>query len=55
MREFLEKCWYSYNYRWCKVEAYLAYHRGEYVTKAQWESTAMEWQRKYLMCGRKLV
>ena len=55
MREFLEKCWYSYNYRWCKVEAYLAYNRGEYVTKAQWESTAMEWQRKYLMCGRKLV
>ena len=51
---FFHKCWLSYNYRWCKVEAYLAYNRGEYMTKAQWEATADEWQRKYIMAGRTL-
>jgi hypothetical protein len=55
VREFLERLWYSLNYRHCMVESYLAYNRGEYLTKAQWESAAMEWQRKYLMCGRTLV
>jgi hypothetical protein len=55
MREFLEKCWYSLNYRMCMVEAYFAYNRGEYVTKAHWQAAASEWQRRYLMCGRKLV
>lgn len=55
MRNFLERCWCSYNYRWCMVEAYLAHNRGEYVTRAQWQSTAMEWQRKYMMVGRTLV
>ena len=45
----------SLNYRMCMVEAYFAYNRGEYVTKAQWQAAASEWQRKYIMCGRKLV
>jgi hypothetical protein len=46
---------YSLNYRMCMVEAYFAYNRGEYVTKAHWQAAASEWQRKYLMVGRKLV
>ena len=54
MRNWLWKLWYSYNYRWCMVEAYLADNRGEYMTKAQWQSAAMEWQRKYIMAGRTL-
>ena len=55
MREYLMKCWYSLNYRWCMVESYMAYNTGEYLKKAQWQAAAMEWQRKYLMADRKLV
>ena len=54
MREFLEKCFYSLNYRYCMVNAYFAYNQGEYITKAQWQSAAMEWERKYIMVGRTL-
>lgn len=55
MADFFWRCWYSLNYRHCMVEAYLASNRGEWLTKAQWQSAASEWQRKYLMVGRSLV
>ena len=55
MRKWLWKLYCSLNYRHCMVEAYLASNRGEYMTKAQWQVAASEWQREYIMAGRTLV
>ena len=54
MSNFLRKCWCSYNYRMCMVDAYLADNRGDHLARARWLTKAMEWQREYVMCGRTL-
>jgi len=51
----LRKIFCSLNYRFCKVEAYLAENRGELIMAADYASRAMDWNREYLMTGRKMV
>jgi hypothetical protein len=51
----LWKLWYSLQYRMCMVDAYLADGRGDHLARAEWLTKAMEYQREYLMCGRRLV
>lgn len=55
MRNWLWKLWYSYNYRLCMVNAYLADNRCDHLARAECLTKAMVWQREYVMCGRKLV
>jgi hypothetical protein len=51
----LWKLWYSLQYRLCMVDAYLADNRGDHLARAEWLTKAMEYQREYVMCGRRLV
>ena len=51
---YVMKFWYSLNYRYCKVQEYLASHRGDGEAVGHWNSKAYQWQTKYIMCGRNL-
>lgn len=55
MREWLWKLWCNYQYRCCMVDAYLADCRGDKFERGEWLCKALDWQREYLMAGRKLV
>ena len=50
----LKKFWYSLNYRYCKVQEYLASHRGDGEAVGHWNSKAYQWETKYLMVGKDL-
>jgi hypothetical protein len=52
---FLIKLWLSLNYRYCMAEAYLMSQQGRGPESAYWLGKAMDWQREFLMCGRRMV
>ena len=45
----------SLNYRYCMAKAYLLAQQGDMPGVACWQGKALDWQREYLMCGRKMV
>ena len=45
----LKKLWANMNYRYCKVEQYLASHRGDTQEAIYWADQAYYWRRCYLM------
>jgi hypothetical protein len=51
----LRRLWISLNFRYCMSSAYLAQQRGEMLEAADFLTRASEWEREYLMCGRRLV
>jgi hypothetical protein len=55
MRTVLIKLFISMNYRYCMASAYLASQRGDGVATADFLTRASEWEREYLMAGRRLV
>lgn len=50
----LEKLYYSFMYRWCKVQEYYCSHRDDPLGVASWHSQADKWQFRYTMAGRSL-
>jgi len=56
MKTWWNKVWCSLNYRYCMSSAYLLSKQGNgLIASADFMSRASEWQREYLMAGRKMV
>lgn len=41
----IRKLWANLNYRYCRVEEYLALNRGEIMEAVEWRRQAHDWAR----------